>query len=158
MSLLEVNTFVISRSVAEASLAAIQQAGRAGRELFVAWSGVQEHDTFTFCNATIPRQVAHRTEHGLLVTLDGDSLFELNRVVHSRGELLAGQIHAHPDSAYHSPADDALAIVTVAGGLSFVIPDFARAGMRGVNHWACFQLGSGGQWGRPANHVSMRIE
>jgi hypothetical protein len=38
-------------------------------------------------------------------------------------------VHAHPTDAFHSPTDDTYPIVTTVGGLSIVVPDFARRGV-----------------------------
>jgi hypothetical protein len=156
--LLGVREFIVPVVLVEYSLEAIQHAARRGDETFVVWTGASDGDTFRFVRATVPRQTAHKTAHGLLVTIDGQTLFELNRDCYGRGELLAGQIHAHPDTAYHSAADDELAIVAVPGGLSVVIPDFARAGLDGVASWACFRLGDDGRWAPLDPSISVKIQ
>ena len=140
MNLLHIRDFVIPVPVAEESVAQIQEAAAHGDERFVVWAGVYEGETFEFQRAIVPAQTAHSMADGLLVTVDADALFELNRDCYARHELLAGQIHAHPRGAYHSGADDELAIVAIPGGISIVIPDFARAGLSGVSSWHCFQL------------------
>src|SRR3712207_1787505 len=116
--LLSTRRFVIPVAIVEESLAAIVAAAARSDRAFVVWAGRADGDTFTFSRAIEPRQTAHETPEGLLVTVDGQTLFELNRDCHQRGELLAGQIHAHPGHAYHSESDDQLAIVAVPGGLS----------------------------------------
>jgi hypothetical protein len=98
-----------------------------------------------FRRALIPRQTCHHTPDGLLVTVSGDAIFELNRDCFEAGELLAGQIHAHPGAAYHSGADDELALVRLPGGLSIVVPDFARAPLR-PRSWSVYRLGRDGSW------------
>lgn len=146
MNLLDIKTFVVPSELASGSVTIMQRAAREGNEIFIALAGRREGDRFIFRRGIVPRQTCHHTSRGLLVTIDGDALFELNRDAHSQNELLAGQIHAHPDSAYHSQADDELALVTVAGGLSLVVPDFARGGLDGVSRWACFQLQPDAAW------------
>jgi hypothetical protein len=155
--LLFIRRFVIPVAVVHESLGTIRAAAADEDEAFVVWAGTATGDTFTFSRAIVPRQTAHKTPHGLLVTVDGEALFELNRDCHQRGELLAGQIHAHPTEAYHSPADDNLAIVAVPGGLSIVVPDFARDGLDAVARWACFRLGAGGRWSPLTSDVSVEI-
>lgn len=146
MNLLDIRIFVIPPELAANSISVMQRAAQAGDEIFIALAGRREADQFLFRRGIVPRQTCHHTPRGLLVTIDGDALFELNRDAHAQNELLAGQIHAHPDSAYHSQADDDLALVTVAGGLSLVVPDFARGGLAGVSRWACFQLQPDAAW------------
>jgi hypothetical protein len=157
MNLLAITSFVIPVAVAEQSVQTIQSAARHGDEAFIAWAGTADGSTFCFSRAIVPRQTAHKTPHGLLVTLDSRALFELNRDCYQQGEFLAGQIHAHPGKAYHSGADDDLAIVAIPGGLSIVIPDFARHGLADVGRWACFQLQADGSWGRPRPDLSIEI-
>lgn len=146
MNLLDIKTFLISSDLAAHSISVIQRAAQAGNEIFIALAGHREGERFVFRRGIVPRQTCHHTPRGLLVTIDGEALFELNRDAHAQNELLAGQIHAHPDSAYHSQADNELALVTVAGGLSLVVPDFARDGLAGVSRWACFQLQPDAAW------------
>jgi hypothetical protein len=152
MNLLGISTFVLPVPIVEAALDAIRAAARTHDEAFVALTGVADGTTFAFRRAVVPRQTAHKTRHGLLVTMDGDSLFELNRDCDRHGDVLAGQIHGHPDTAYHSAADDELALVGILGGLSIVVPQFARQGLEGVSRWACYQRRPGGRWsGLPAS-------
>jgi hypothetical protein len=155
--LLFILRFVIPVAVVHESLVTIRAAAADGDEAFVVWAGTATGDTFTFSRAIVPRQTAHKTPHGLLVTVDSEALFELNRDCHQRGELLAGQIHAHPTEAYHSPADDQLAIVAVPGGLSIVVPNFARDGLNGIARWVCFRLGDHGRWTPLTSDVSVEI-
>jgi hypothetical protein len=56
-----------------------------------------------FRPALIPRQTAHTTPDGLLVTIDGEAIFALNRDCYEHGEMLAGQLHGHPRRAYRTP-------------------------------------------------------
>ncbi len=146
MNLLDIERFEVPASIAEASLEVIRGAAAQQMEAFVAWAGNRHGQTFVFSGAIAPRQTAHRTASGLLVTIDGEALFELNRACHQRGEVLAGQIHAHPGRAYHSQADDQLAFVTILGGLSIVVPDFARGGLADAARWAVFQRFEDGSW------------
>jgi proteasome lid subunit RPN8/RPN11 len=158
VNLTDVELFVVPREVAKPSVDAMQAAGRNGAEAFVAWTGVFEDEgrAFRFRHAVVPRQSAHRTRHGLLVTIDGQALFELNRDCHQRGEILGAQIHSHPTDAYHSGADDELAFVRLPGGLSIVVPDFARGGLGRADGWSFHQLDEDGQWGGPRK--GLRVE
>lgn len=155
--LLGVARFVIPVAVAQESLQAIDDAARTGDERFVVWSGVIDGSSFRFRRAIVPRQTCHKTRDGLLVTIDGQTMFELSRDCYQHGELLAGQIHAHPREAYHSGADDELAIVAIPGSISVVVPDFARDGLAAVARWVCFQLQGDGRWTGLPSSVSVEI-
>lgn len=147
MTLLAVRRFEIPEVIARESIAIMQQAGEEGAEVFVAWAGAAASASFVFSRLIVPEQTSYRTPAGLLVRIPGRALFELNRSCHRYGEMLGGQIHAHPGAAYHSAADDSLALVRTPGGVSVVVPDFARGGLARRDAWACFQLDGAGAWG-----------
>jgi hypothetical protein len=145
--LLDIETFVVPADIVEPSLEAIANAGEDGAELFVAWGGVAiDAKTFEFRSATVPRQRSLRTDDGLMVVIEGDALFQLNRELHRRGLTLAGQIHGHPTDAYHSGLDDAWAITTLPGSISVVVPDFARHGRAALVDSEIFRLDRDEAW------------
>jgi hypothetical protein len=106
-------------------------------------------------NAVRPAQTASRTKDGLLVVVDGDALFNVNKHFYERGELLVGQVHTHPGEAYHSPTDDDHPLVTLVGAISLVVPNFARRGLKDQDRWAWYRLEALGLWHvlDPARHV-----
>lgn len=128
---------------------AMKARGDEGAELFLALSATVSKDgrTVTFRRVHLPQQTCYSGPDGLLVRIDGEAIFELNRSCFEREEILAGQIHAHPTDAYHSPSDDQLALIKLPGGLSIVVPDFA-AGPLHPRHWSVNQLGEDGVWRR----------
>jgi hypothetical protein len=145
--LLDIDTFVVPADILDPSLEAIARAGKDGSELFVAWGGVAvDATTFEFRSATVPRQRSLRTDDGLMVVIEGDALFQLNRELHQRGLTLAGQIHGHPTDAYHSGLDDAWAIATLPGSISVVVPDFARRGRAALPESEIFRLEKDDHW------------
>jgi proteasome lid subunit RPN8/RPN11 len=106
----------------------------------------EDKTTVTFSTVMAPAQTAHKTRDGLMVTVDGDALFEINRTLYGRGEILAGQVHSHPADAYHSSTDDHYPLVTLTGALSVVVPDFASHAPDDINNWAWYRLISTGTW------------
>ena len=54
------------------------------------------------------------------------SMAALIEVIGEKRLSLVAQIHTHPRRAFHSDADNAWSIVSHVGGLSLVIPRFAR--------------------------------
>lgn len=157
--LLAARRFALPRTLAEACVTAMIERGEEGAELFVALAATIENDgaRVRFCRGVIPRQTAYTTPHGLLVKIDGDALYELNRDCRDRGDVVAGQIHSHPDSAYHSAADDELAIVQLPGGLSIVVPHFGRRGLAAASTWSVHQLTPAGDWERPRDGVEVTL-
>ena len=145
--LLAVRSFVIPVHVLRDTLEFLRNVGRDGFEGFVLWGGRRiSQDRFVFCSALIPKQHAMRTESGLLVVVEGLALFEVNRQLHSRGEILAAQVHSHPTRAYHSSTDDEFPMVTLLGALSIVVPDFAENAPEDIEKWACYRLSRAAKW------------
>lgn len=143
-----VTRFCIPRQALTDTLVVLRDAGREGHEAFVVWGGRVSDDqtAVTFGTVMAPPQTAHKTRDGLLVTVDGDALFTINRVMYSRGEILAGQVHSHPINAYHSGTDDHYPLVTLAGALSVVVPDFAANAPDDIGSWAWYRLVAAGDW------------
>lgn len=143
-----VTQFVIPVSLLDDTLAVLTDAGRHGHEAFVLWGGKLETDgtALRFTSAIEPKQTAHIRPDGLLVTVEGSALFQVNQQLYSRGELLAGQVHSHPTDAYHSAVDDHNPLVTLLGSLSLVIPYFGRDGREAVRDWAWYRLIGEGRW------------
>ena len=154
-----VTTFRIPRRALTDTLTVLRDAGREGHEAFVIWGGTVSDDqtTVTFGTVMAPTQTAHKTRDGLLVTVDGGALFTINRTMYSRGEILAGQVHSHPTDAYHSGTDDHYPLVTLAGALSVVVPDFAAHAPDDIGNWAWYRLVATGDWAQltPADRVGI---
>jgi hypothetical protein len=145
--LLEINHFIVPRGVLGLTIDFLKEVGRSGAEGFVLWGGKPEGKTkFRFTRAITPEQRAISTDEGLLVVVDGEALFRVNKSLYECGEILGGQIHSHPTSAYHSDTDDHFPLVTVLGALSLVLPDFARNAPMDIGTWACYRLREYGRW------------
>ena len=140
-SLESITRFVVPAVVAEDTDARLREAGRDRVERFVLWSGVHDDDTFNVRTAHIPRQIAYRFPEGLCVRVDGSELHRVNLWLFRHQEMLGIQVHSHPNEAFHSDTDDTYPIVTVRGGLSLVVPEFGRAGVRGKGV-AWYRLGA----------------
>jgi hypothetical protein len=140
--------FRIPIAVLNTTLEVVREAGQQGCEAFVTWGGHVSEDgrTVTFQSCLVPRQTAHTTPRGLLVTVEGLALFELNQALYQRGELLAAQVHSHPQRAYHSDTDDCFSLVTLTGALSVVIPNFGRDDVNRCKDWAFYRLTGPGTW------------
>ena len=156
MNTLETITrFLVPTAVVRDTDAQLRAAGQACSECFVLWSGVQGDGTFHVRTAHVPRQTAYRLSEGLCVRVEGEELHRLNVWLFEHHEQLAVQVHSHPTEAYHSDTDDTYPIVTVRGGLSLVVPDFGRAGLRG-NRVASYRLGISG-WDELAQDEVQRL-
>jgi hypothetical protein len=133
--------------------------GRKEAELFIALTAeVADGDnTAVFRQALIPEQTCYRTSEGLLVTIDGEAIFRINQQCYEAGELLAGQIHAHPGQAYHSGADDALSLIKLPGGLSMVVPHFATGPLK-PRGWSIHRLGENGKWSPRPRRIKVKVK
>lgn len=145
------------RDVLAPTLKFLAERGKAGHEGFVVWGGRHiDERTMRITSCYVPEQTAQSTPDGLLVRVDGEALFRMNRAFYNRGEVAAGQVHTHPTHAYHSSTDDHFPLVTLRGALSLVIPDFAADGMDAIDRWAWYRLRDLGQWD-PADKSDTQI-
>jgi hypothetical protein len=118
--------------------------GKSGHEGFALWAGNRVNHAFTVSNLVIPAQEGLRTSSGVCVRVEGDELHRINVWLFENELRLIAQIHSHPTDAYHSDTDDAFPIVTTEGGLSLVVPNFAR-GAPDLLTYAVFRL-LDGRW------------
>lgn len=146
----EVDRFAIRVKTVRATLEALRSAGRTGNEAFVLWGGRIRDRECAIEQELVPSQIAHRTEHGLLVTIPGDALHEANVFFYERSLVLAAQVHSHPTSAFHSETDNHYPLATLEGALSIVVPYFGLEGGDPTT-WVVYRL-SQGKW----KHVSRR--
>lgn len=156
--LLDVRTFVIPSDILAETISFLREVGAQGNEGFVLWSGILAGpDIFRFKSVLIPEQRAMETEHGLLVTVEGEALFQVNKAVHERNEILAAQVHTHPTSAYHSSTDDTFPLVTLVGALSIVLPDFACTAPGDIDRWAWYRLSKRVKWEPASTNTKVEI-
>lgn len=146
MDLTSVSEIQIPSTVLNPTLEFLVERGEQGHEGFVVWGGRRTDDVLQFASCYVPEQTAHDTPDGLLVVVEGEALFRMNRAFYHRGEIAAGQVHTHPTDAYHSSTDDHYPLVTLRGALSLVIPDFAKDGRAGLDRWAWYRLRDQGCW------------
>lgn len=156
--LLTVRKFIISPAILSETIAFLQEVGTLGYEGFALWGGVNvDAETFRFTRVIVPQQRAFVTAQGLLVVVDGQALFEVNRTLYESHELLGGQVHTHPTSAYHSSTDDHYPLVTLLGSLSIVIPDFAKHAPSDLECWAWYRLAEYGSWKELAEDTEIQL-
>jgi len=127
----QIGRFLVPKELADQTDALLREAGRSGVERFVLWSGTFAQTTFQVRTLHMPRQTAYKSPDGLSVRIDGPELHRLNVWLYEHKERLAIQVHSHPTDAFHSDTDDRYPMVTTRGGLSLVVPDFARRGVQG---------------------------
>jgi hypothetical protein len=123
----------------------LNEIGRDEVEGLILWAGVREGDVFSVGAVLRPAQSCASTQDGLLVLVDGHELHRVGVWLYEQGMQLVAQVHSHPTEAYHSTTDDQIPIVTTEGGLSLVVPNFAR-GEATLDSYAVFRLDSTGFW------------
>jgi len=121
------------------TLDVLRQFGSLGYEGLVLWTGRILQSEAYVSDIYVPDQHPIKSESGLGYFVDAEGLFKLNQELSNSGYRLIAQVHSHPSEAYHSEADDRYAIVTVNGGLSFVVPDFGKAPANPAC-WAVYRL------------------
>lgn len=159
IGLLDVATFRIPTALVAGGHELLRLAGDEGYERLVLWAG-RRHPTspatFEIVTAFAPAQVLVRSEDGVGLHVEPAELLRINRALYADRLQLAGQVHSHPADAYHSETDDACSVVTIAGGLSLVVPDFARAPFH-IATTAVYRLSSAGTWEAVAPRAAERL-
>lgn len=157
--LLPVRKFIVGSNILADTISFLQDVGRQGYEGFVLWGGGHiDAGAFRFTRVIIPDQRAYATPRGLLVTVEGNALFDVNRTLYESHELLGGQVHTHPTTAYHSTTDNHYPLVTLLGSLSVVIPDFAQHAPTDIELWAWYRLAEYGRWRAAAEDTEVQFE
>lgn len=137
--LLDITTIYLPRSCAFEALAWMYKAGRRHVEGVALWAGVRDGNNFHIKRTIIPEQSAGNIEDGLIYVVRGDELHRISLELFDTGMQLIAQVHSHPGEAYHSETDDAYPIVTVLGGVSVVVPNFATGGLN-LKEWAVYRF------------------
>lgn len=143
--LADVNRIVVPRSAIDAVHDQLRLAGANGHEALGFWAGVLDGPTALVEAALVPGQLSGHAGGGLAVVVRGEELFRMNVWLHEHQMRLIAQVHSHPSEAYHSATDDAYATMSEVGGLSIVVPDFARAPFT-LEDSAFYRLTEDGEW------------
>jgi len=137
--LLEITRVTLPSSCVEEFYKHLRAFGKKHLEGVALLAGKRDGNSFNVSMTIVPAQKSYSLESGLLYSVDGGELFRINKYLYGKGLTLISQVHSHPTEAYHSETDDAFPIVTVLGGLSIVIPDFAF-GPISMETWAVYRL------------------
>jgi hypothetical protein len=97
----------------------LQDCGRGKCECAVYWAGPTEKDLVDRIEHPIHKRSAFGYE------IQDNWLTELSKRLAESRRSVKVQVHTHPGEAFHSATDDQWPIVSQAGFLSIVIPDFA---------------------------------
>jgi hypothetical protein len=110
----------LAQGVLEQTFEHLRRCGGGSRECVVFLVGPLQ--TPALIDATIhPKHSASASGY----ELDPHAIAEISTQLLALGQTVRVQVHTHPGVAYHSPRDDAFALVHTPGFLSLVIPKFA---------------------------------
>ena len=117
----EVNKFLVSHSILVESAALLRSLSGGVRESVILWAGTVQRREAIVGRIVVPRQLAGAKHFDVPL----DERLRIVQQFASSGEKLLVQLHTHPGQAFHSRADDRLALPRHTGALSIVVEDFA---------------------------------
>jgi hypothetical protein len=126
-------------NVLDATFRHLRECGRGECECVVYWTGPSDSSR---ANA-VEHPVHHRAAFGYQI---GDAwLTDFWKRLAASKRGIKAQIHTHPGEAFHSATDDTWPIVSQAGFMSIVIPDFGRGAISLKTAWIG-RLDPDGSW------------
>ena len=145
-----IKTFQFPKMVLEEAYSFLQNAGKERFEAVALFAGQVDGKIAVVKEAILPKQKSYKLSSGLMYSVEGEELHRINVWLYKNKLKLLAQIHSHPQEAYHSETDDAFPIVSTEGGLSIVVPNFARSKMDYLT-WAYYRLKSHMVWTEVSN-------
>lgn len=142
---LDIDRVLVPRELVLEGHKFLKLVGEKRMEGIALWAGYREGTTFLVSDLLIPRQRGVANDEGLCAVVPGEELARIGRELYEAEKQLFGQLHTHPTEAYHSTTDDEYSIVTILGGLSLVIPDFAVRPFT-LDDCAIYRLDADGIW------------
>lgn len=134
----------IHRDVLSATLLTLKHAGHQRKEGITLWLGERGH---AVDHVKLPYEPIHEASVDFF-HIPPHGIQALMRKMDETETCVVGQIHSHPEEAFHSRADDHWAIVRHVGAFSLVLPNFAL--MTSVENFmsqaAVFRLGADDRW------------
>lgn len=142
---LSIEKIYIPKKCIELAYKHMRYAGALRVEGVALFAGNDSENTFYVKETIIPLQKAMKFDEGLLYMVEGSELHRINVWLYENHMSLIAQIHSHPGKAYHSSTDDAYPIIATVGGMSIVIPNFAKDEIN-VQRWAVYRLSGDNEW------------
>ncbi|HMJ69743.1 MAG TPA: hypothetical protein VK508_12655 [Cyclobacteriaceae bacterium] len=140
-----VNKFLFPKNVLDKAYTFLQEAGKERFEAVALFAGILDDGNAYIKEAILPLQKSYKLSSGLMYSVEGEELHRINVWLYQNKLKLLAQIHSHPQEAYHSETDDAYPIMSTEGGLSIVVPNFARSKMD-HSAWAYYRLQPRMEW------------
>ena len=135
-------THVVSRSTLAESAATLRALSGDVRESVVLWIGTEQDGKALVQEMVVPRQRASAVHFDVPI----EERLRLAQQLAASGQRLLVQLHTHPGRAFHSLADDRLALPRHTGAISIVIANFARGWDGNLRHASVNHHLGGGAW------------
>lgn len=103
------------------------ETGKDGYERLALFAGDERDNSVLVTNVLFPQQYLRKGPFGVSFHVDSEELDRIWDWLFENNKTLISQVHSHPTDAYHSEADDQMAIITTFGGFSIVVPDFGTS-------------------------------
>lgn len=147
-------SFSISKSLVEQTLADLRAAGQRNSEGIVLWFAPRGTRR-TISKVLVP--IHNASDDYFAITLEGNR--QLREICQRERLILEAQVHTHPRHAFHSRADDRLAVVRHVDALSIVLPDFAARTTvdNFIAHSATFMLAEDDTWIKVPHKVVVKL-
>lgn len=137
----------VHKHIIEEIFEMMREFGDSGREIFVLLLGEKcDEQSFVVSNYVIPNQYHYESHSGIGVYIPPEEIEAVNRVIHESLLFPLGQIHSHPNQAYHSKADNEMSMIKSYGQFSIVVPYFANGVDVDFLDLAVFRLQESGKW------------
>lgn len=113
---------IVTKAQIDETLRILRASGERNSEGIVLWLGRRGPDGISVERVWCP---PHRAG-ALFFEIPEAAMAQLFTELRGARQMIAAQVHSHPREAFHSQADDDLAVVRHVGALSLVVPYFAR--------------------------------
>ncbi|MGA2408250.1 MAG: Mov34/MPN/PAD-1 family protein [Bacteroidales bacterium] len=141
----DINCFEFHRDCLSDAYTFLKKAGKKSFEAVALFAGQVNNNNAIISEVIYPLQESSKSMYGLMYSVDGEELHRINIWLYQNDLKLIAQIHSHPTKAYHSETDDEFPIITTLGGLSIVVPYFAKDPLNHLT-WAYYRLHSESNW------------
>jgi hypothetical protein len=118
-------------------------AARQRPDVVALFAGVEKNNNFHILETIIPEQMTR--QEGMAPVVPQEELQRIRTWLAENEFELIAQIHSAPSQAYRDSRQQAWPIISIIGGISIIMPDFAL-GPTNPENWSVYRLASGGKW------------
>ncbi len=112
----------VPRDIVNKTIEQLQVAGKKAHECMVLWLGERDGRLILVRKLFIPVQRATSVS----LQIPPSAVQRLFDELRKERYMIAAQVHSHPREAFHSEADDCLALPRHEGAISLVLPHFGQ--------------------------------